>query len=60
MKKVILALVLFSVMACKKNKEKDSDIVNSAKTLNNISSAMEDIEKQIENPEKEIPLVAYC
>lgn len=62
MKKVILALVLISVVACKKSEEKDSDstslgdVVNGAKTLNNLSSAMDDIQKQTDALKKLTPL----
>jgi len=62
MKKVILTLALVSIVACKKNEEKNSDsgsigdAINGAKSINNISNAMDDIQKQTDILKKETPL----
>ncbi|WP_313214911.1 hypothetical protein [Soonwooa sp.] len=55
MKKTLLALAVVSLVACKKNEDANAktstsigDVVNGAKTLNNLSASMDDIEKKME------------
>ncbi|MFW2137162.1 hypothetical protein ACK2M7_12930 [Chryseobacterium sp. TY4] len=55
MKKTFLALAVVSLVACKKNEDANAktstsigDVVNGAKTLNNLSASMDDIEKKME------------
>lgn len=62
MKKILFSLSLLSIVACSKTEEKTSDspsvgdVVNGAKTLNNLSSSMDEIQKQTDALKKLAPL----
>lgn len=62
MKKLVLALSFISIIACNKTEDKVSDsaslgdVLSSAKTLNNLSSSMDEIQKQTEELKKLTPL----
>ncbi len=54
MKRTLLALAVVSLVACKKNEDANAktstsvgDVVSGAKTLNNLSASMDDIEKKM-------------
>lgn len=64
MKKILLALAVLSLVACKKNEESKTndsstsigDVVNGAKTLNNLTESMDDIQKNADKLKEMAPL----